>query len=483
MGAIQGVSNAATRVMGKVREWTEPQPVVAHTPEHGDIIFVRTSDTETLPVPTDRIVSVTDQALVVQTPQGQVELPRDGIVSTAGDLPHSSPGRAAGSGAIQGAFATGLSAATLSGASWVPGLLGGLAGGYAGVKEGEQSHSLAKALETGAAVGAGTTMLAAAGLGTLAAVLGPVTFLLPVASMGLLVASGRQKGSKPSRLLDNPVMRPVTRVFDKLATVVAKVDKALHGHLGLAAGIAAGATALALAPAAIPLAALGTLGALGGLAGAAGTLSGNRLSSLRDREVQGFMTGAVARAFAPLPGVSLASGVGAAIGAAGSTPARRAAAAFGASFVIGAGTGLIAGPQAAVASGVLSGIAGATATLAGPRMMQAVRNLSGPALTHALDRLAGSKLQHLGTGGRLALGMAGGALMGGAMGLVAAPLYGPLALAVPAVAGAAFVASKVLEARKQAAAPPAPAAPSAPTAVPESREQPAATLVPSQPTR
>ena len=460
MGVINGVSQAATQVMGTMRELTEAQPIVAHTPDQKEVIFVRTPDGNALPVATDSIVDVTDLTIRVKTPQGLVDLPKDAIVSTAGDLQASSPGRAAGSGAIQGAFATGLSAATLSLPTWIPGLLGGMAGGYAGVKEGERSHSLGRALETGAAIGAGTTMLAAAGLGTLAAVLGPVTFLLPMASIGLLLASGRTNGQKPSRLLDNPVMRPVTRAMGKVAEGLGKLDAKLHGQLGLAVGIAASAAAVALAPVALPLVTLGALGAIGGLAGAAGTLSGNRLATLRDREVQGFMTGAVARAFTPLPGISLASGVGSAIGAAASTPAKQAALAFGASFAMGAASGLPAGPQAALISGVLSGVAGATATLVGPKLMQAVRNLSGPILTHALDTLVGSKLEHLGTGGRLALGMAGGALMGGAMGLVALPLYGPLGMAIPAVAGAALMASKVLAAQAPAPATgPEPASP------------------------
>jgi hypothetical protein len=215
------------------------------------------------------------------------------------------------------------------------------------------------------------------------------------------------------------------------SSILSTSGAALMGAVALAVGAANPALGLVL----------GSAATIGALTGVSGTLSGSKLSSIRDGGTGGFMAGMLTNAFTGLGGPlsPLTASIGSAVGARASTNKGKAVLGALAGAALGAATGAFGGPVAAAAGAAIGAGLSALGAVAGPKLHQGIRNLTEDMqkkLTSGTDKLSDKVMDVMGTKkGLITLGALAGAIGSAPMGIMTGLLLGPLGAVLPSVVG------------------------------------------------
>ena len=392
--------------------------------------------------------------------------------TTSGDLPYSSPKRAAVAGGLKGFLSMGAS-----------GAVAGAAGGYAGVRVGEETGSMSKALAAGAAVGAGTLLVGSAVLSGSTGV---------ASGAGLMAVSGAVAGGTSAAIkhIEAKSEKEINPTVKKLAPIAAGVASgAAIGAIGgpasavagavvggvssmlsepvsdenstiksslLSATVSAGAGAvaggmLAAGASANPALALTNVGAvslMGGLTGASSVISGSSSGDVRDSSETAFAAAALTNAFTGVGGgaANMAASIGGAVGSRIENPVGKVLASAGAGGAVGALGGSFAGPVGAAIGATVGAGTAVAGAVAGPKIQQGIRNFTEDVqnfIKPATEKFSGFIIDKLGeVKGLAVVGALTGAMSSAILGITAGALFGPIGAAAVVGAGALLGGSK-----------------------------------------
>lgn len=375
--------------------------------------------------------------------------------TTSGDLPYSSPKRAAVAGGVKGFLSMGAS-----------GAIAGAAGGYAGVRVGEETGSMSKALAAGAAVGAGTLLVGSAVLSGSAGV---------ASGAGLMAVSGAVAGGTSAAIkhIEAKSEKEINPTVKKLAPIAAGIASgaaigAIGGPVSAAAGavvggissvlsepvsdekstikssllsaaVSAGAGAvtggmLAAGASGNPVAALTNVGAvslMGGLTGASSVISGSSSGDVRDSSETAFAAAALTNAFTGVGGgaANMAASIGGAVGSRFESTAGKVLASAAAGGAVGALGGSFAGPVGAAIGATIGAGTAVAGAVVGPKLQQGIRNFTEDVqkfIKPATEKFSSFIIDKLGeVKGLAVVGALTGAISSAILGVTAGALFGP----------------------------------------------------------